>query len=253
MPEYQRIMLSSAAADRFLIDEGRTDFLSFDLNEPIICKAQQRIHLSLETFSFPNTAYNLRPENNVLTFLNGSTAVNVTVPVGQYTTPEAFVTALQTAIGGLTTVTVLYNPLTNKLSFQNTSASVIVTVKANSKMRYIVGLFQTIDLVIPVSSTVVAPRQLDISNGRTVNFAIRNLDFDTLDSNGGRTLSSILGTVPIASAFGQIQTFINPVNSMIKVNTKNITYLDVKLVNLNNEPFDMGGLKWSAVILVTIE
>lgn len=253
MPEYKRILLSSTAADRYLNGDDRTDLLAFDLNEPIICKNNEKIHLSLETFSFPNSMYNITTENNTIVFHNNATPVTVTLPVGQYATPAAFVTALQTAIGGSTTVTVTHNALTNRLSFQNTSATVIVTIKSTSLMAYVIGLRYTTDLILPVSTTVVAPRQLDISNGRTINVSIKNLDFDSLDSNGGRTLSSILGTVPILVGFGQVQNYTNPLNSMVRVNSKSITYLEVSLINLNNEPFDFGGLRWSAVLLVTIE
>lgn len=248
--QQQRIYISSTAADRYLIDESRTDLCAFDLNEAIVCKSSQRMYLSLESFSFPNTLYNITDSNNSITF-NSTT---VTIPVGQYATADILKTAIQTAItaNGTITVVITYDSLTNKFKFQNTSASVITLVKKESTLGYVIGLLPSTDLSLPVSSTTSAPRQVDVSNGRTINFAIQNLDFDTIDSNGGKTLSSILGCVPITAKFGDIQGYSNPSDSRVLVNQKNISYLEVSLINLNNEPFNLGGLRWSAVILVTI-
>lgn len=245
----QRILLSSTAADRYLINESRTDLVSFDLNEPVVCKSNQRIYLSLETFAFPNTIYNVNADNNTITFHNPTTPVTVTIPVGQYTTPELFRSAIQTAIP----ITVTYNSLTNKFSFQNTSATNAFILKTSSTMAYALGVLPSTDFTVPVSSTVVLPRQIDISSGRTVNFAVRNLDFDCLDSSGSKTLSSILATVPINVGYGSIQSYISPYDNRIKINAKNITSLDISLIDLNNNPVDIGGLRWSAVILVSIE
>lgn len=253
----KRIYISSTSADRYLIDESRTDIVSFDLNEPIVCKSNQRMYMSLETFAFPNSLYNITSSNNSITF----NATPLTIPVGQYATSSALITAVSSAIttynganpGSPINITATYVALTNKVSFQNTSASVIMTVSKDSTLGYVIGLNHLTDLVIAVSSTVVLPRQVDVSNGRTINFSILNLDFDGVDSNGQKTLSSILGTVPISANFGEIQAWTNPVNSKMLLPQKSLSYLEVALINLDNEPFNLGGLRWSAVILITIE
>ena len=249
----QRILLSSTEADRFLIGTTRTDSVSFDLNEPIVCKSNQRIYLSLETFSFANAAYNVPEGHNTLSCQIGTGGIfNITIPVGQYTTPEQFLSALQTAFTGLSMPIVLtYNSLINKLFYQNIGSVNVVTFLQGS-LAHMMGI-TGIDITIQPLTTNVPARQLDLSNGRTVNFSIKNLDFDNLDSSGGKTLSSILATVPINVPYGTIESYVAPYDMRCKVNSKSISSLDVSIINLNNEPFDFGGLRWSATILVHIE
>lgn len=251
MATQQRIFISSTAADRYLVDESRTDVVAFDLNEPVVCKSNQRMYLSLESFSFPNTMYNITSDNNKITF----DSATITIPVGQYATADALKTAIAAAItaNGTITVVVGYSSLLNKFTFQNTSSATSILVKKESTMSYVIGLLPSTDLTLPISSTTDLPRQVDVSNGRTINFAIQNLDLNGIDSNGGRTLSNILCTVPITAKFGDIQGFTNPNNNKVLINQKSLTYLEVALINLNNEPFNLGGLRWSGVLLVTIE
>lgn len=247
----QRIYISSQAADRYLIDESRTDYLAFDLNEPIICKNNQKMYLSVETFAFPNTMYNITSANNTLIIDNKT----LTIPVGQYSTASSLNGAIQTAItaNGTITITSTYNALLNKIQFQNTSGTTAIVVSKDSTIGYRIGLLSETDLSISANQTIPLPRQVDVSNGRTINIAIQNLDFNGVDSNGQKTLSSILCSVPITASFGEIEGFVNPNNNKVLINTKNLTYFEIRLINLNNEQFDIGGLKWSMVLLVTVE
>jgi hypothetical protein len=245
----QRIYISSAAADRFFIDESRTDSVAFDLNEPIVCKSSERIYMSLETFAFSNSMYNITSDKNTLVIDN----TTLTIPVGQYATANDLRTAIQTAItvGGFSTLTITYSALLNKFLIQNSSSTIDFILRATSKLAYVIGMNST-DISLIKSLTITLPRQVDLSNGRTINFAIRNLDFNGVDSNGDKALSSILCSVPISAKYGEIQTFTNPRDNRVLINRKNISSIEVNLINLNNQPFDLGGLKWSAVILVTI-
>lgn len=249
----QRILLSSKEADRFLITINRTDSVSFDLNEPIVCKSNQRIYLSLETFSFANAAFNVPVGNNTLSFQVGSGAIQtITITQGQYTTPEDFRSAIQAALTAVSApITLSYEARRNVMHFVNTSTTLAITIFKTGHLADLLGI--TVDISIGATASDKAPRQLDLSNGRTVNFSIKNLDFDNLDSSGGKTLSSILATVPINVPYGSIESYVAPYDMRCKVNTKSISSLDVSIINLNNEPFDFGGLRWSATILVHIE
>ena len=127
----QRIFISSAAADRFLIDESRTDALVFDLNEPIVCKSSERMYMSLETFAFSNSMYNVTSDKNTLVI----DATTITIPVGQYMTANDLRAAIQTAItaAGFSTLTITYSALLNKFQIQNTSSTVDYILRATSK------------------------------------------------------------------------------------------------------------------------
>jgi hypothetical protein len=247
-PVTKRIFLSSNSADRFPFGETRTDTVVFEFAQPIVCRSNEHIHMTLESFSCPNALYNVSEGKNVLTTSAGS----VTIPVGQYNTPSSLVVALQSVLTTASiTITVAYNELLNKLTFQNTSASAITILP--SSVWYRLGLMKSTNFVVGASSTVTLPRMVDLSGGRAIQFSITNHSFDSRDSHGNSTTSSsVLASIPLTVPFGGLQTYAETNGTITRSFTKNVSELDVSLLTLDNEPFLLEGLKWSATLLVTI-
>ena len=248
----RRLFLSSNAGDRFPLGEARTDRVCFDFNSPIICRSSQQILLSLESFSCPNVLYNIPTGKNILTTSTAGVVKNVVIPIGQYNSITDLTVALQTAITAQTiTLTVSFNTLLNKFIFQN-SGTVAITIQPSTAW-YRLGLLKTTDLLIGASETITLPRMADLSSGRVINFAITNHDFAGMDSHGNTaTTSSVLASIPLHVGYGAVQTYSDTADVMTLVNSKNISDLNIALLTLDNDAFDIGGCKWTAVLKVSI-
>jgi hypothetical protein len=190
-----RIFVSSIDADRFPLGINRTDDVAFDLHEPIAAKGSQQMYIQLENFSCPISRYNVRPGfNNII--INTTT---YTIATGQYNTPAEFVVALQTAIGSVLTVS--YSPVSNKISFQNATASPL-TIKKGSTAGIVIGINRLSDLVVPANTTVAASKMVDMTGGlRAINVVLKNFDLNTTDSVNGSALgNNVLYSIPVSVA-----------------------------------------------------
>lgn len=248
-----RIFVSSTHADRYPLGQTRSDVVDFDMKEPIACKGDEAMFIGLENFSAPISRTNVFAQNKTLNFDGGFGNFTVTVPEGQYQSPEAFRLALQNAInaGGFG-ITVTYLSLTNKITLRNTRTQSINLI-GTSPLCQLLGA-NDVSLALPTNANVTLPRQLDLSGARCINVMLPNFELNSADSLNGHTLSdSILCSVPITVAWGEIQTYQNAVPKDILSNRKNMSSLIVKLVDENGIDYDLGGLEWTALINVTVK
>jgi len=113
--------------------------------------------IALKSAIFPNTQYNVNSNNNLFHLPNTLSGVSdFTIPVGQYTT-TTLITALQTAVAGLT---VVQDATTLKLTLSVVGPDTfdIISDKTLNPMGAILGL-DTDDLAV---SSHTAPSVIDL-------------------------------------------------------------------------------------------
>lgn len=249
---HTRIFISSTHADRYPKGQHRSDVLDFDMTEPIACKSEEGLFLDLENFSCPISRTNVFEQNKTLLFGGNYADFSVSLPVGQYKTSEEFRLALQTAFDSATAgITATYSTLTNKITLRNTRA-LSIFLKGNSPLGQVLGATEE-DLTLPSLTDVVMPRMLDLSGARCINIVLPKFELNSADSLNGTSLSaSILASIPITVAWGEIQTYQPSVHKPILSSRKAMSSLMVKLVDENGLDYDLGGLEWTALVNATI-
>jgi len=252
MVKHHRLFISSTHAQFYPKGASRTDIAHYEFKEPIACKGSESLFIELENFAIPIARTNVFGGNNVLSFGGNYGDFTITVPVGQYTTPSLFVTALQAVISSASaSITVTYNELTNNITLRNTRA-LSIFVKGTSLLGQVIGLTKE-DLTLPSNTDVILPCMVDLSGARNIQVILQNFELDSRDSSNGDALATnVLASIPVSVGFGQIQVYQHSVDRPILSNRKNVANLIIQIIDENGLEYDIRGLEWSALIHVTV-
>lgn len=252
MVKHHRVFISSTHAQFYPKGTNRTDITHYEFQEGIACKGSESLFIELESFAIPIARTNVFSGNNVLSFGGGYGDFTITVPVGQYTTPALFVTALQAVITSASaSITVTYNALTNKITLRNTRA-LSITLKGSSVLGQVIGLSQE-DITLPSNTDIVMPSMVDLSGARNILVVLQNCELNSMDTSNGNPLAmNVLASIPVSVGWGQIQTYQHAVDRPILSNRKNISSLIIQIIDENGFEYDISGLEWSALINVTV-
>jgi hypothetical protein len=254
MGKQSRVFISSTHADRYPEGKSRTDSIELDFQENIACSGDEALYIFLENIAIPIARNNVHASINTLQFDGGFGAFNIEMPVGQYKNAEAFRLALQTAFNSATrAITATYTELTNKITLRNTMTQ-SVFVKGSSPLAQLIGLNLGEDLTLPVGTDVIFPRQLDLSGCRAIQVILENFDLQSTDSANGNSISTnVLASIPISVGYGDIQTYQAKIYKPILSNRKNLSSLNILLTDENGNPYDLGGLEYTMLIIFTIK
>lgn len=209
--------------------------------------------IQLKSGVIPNTQYNVNSNNNIFRFATSLNATLLyTVPVGQYNV-TTYMDALKVAIDTVITpetVDITQSPLTHKLTITQSSGTFqMLGTDTNDAARVFgVEVDSPVGLTTYTASSLpnlIGLRHIFIGSSTMSN----NTTLVTDDQNKFPIFADIVITVP----FGATQTIDNSSNDLDFTrfgSRKNISTIDIELLDEYNRTVDLNGLDWHLVFKV---
>ena len=207
--------------------------------------------ITLKSVIIPNTQYNITHHNNMLYLPTTLTdATHYVIPVGQYTTDQ-LITALKEVIDdniAPETVDITQDCLTHKLTFALTDGYMDV-VKSMNPMAYVLGIETT---KIDVNS-YTCDNLPNLSGLNHIYISSQALSNHTQMITHDKKKQNVFADITMKVCFGQTQYTDEDTNSLDYVvfhSRKNISRLDIKLMDEHNNELDLNGRDWTLVFRV---
>lgn len=208
--------------------------------------------ISLKSALIPNTQYNVNSNTNTFFFANSQTAqVAYTIPVGQYTTTTlmaAVVLAVSSVISG--SITLVQSALTGRITLAINSGTFNMTPGSHFQINLLLGFksgsFSSV-------TSLVADSLPNLSGLKIVYIASRSLSNSLSMICSEELKSTTFSNIPITVPYGSINSFEQDEMTsdfVVYHSRKNISTIDIKLLDENFNVIDLGGLDWSMVFRV---
>ena len=208
----------------------------------------------LKSAMIPNTMYNINEFNSVFTFPTSLAGTSL-FPIiqGQYTTTSLIAT-LKSEIDIVIqpdSVTITQDPLTEKLTFGLSSGTFdLVTFEQGNLMANVLGIKES---GTNLGFSTRASALPNLSGLKQVFVSSKTLTNHTPMISSEKLKNSIWGSIPITVAYGETQ--VHEENSTgldycIYSNHKNISTLDLELLDENGNTLDLNGSDWNMILRV---
>lgn len=234
---------------------------NFTLNYKNNSRLSRITSFFVKSVTFPNVEYNIHntyksePANNVLYIETiGGLQAPIIIPIGQYTISQ-LITALQTSATGVTIgLTVIQDPITNKLTFNTTSPGGVKiyarndSSPTNSTLAPNVGILSTSPIF---SSSIVAEGLPSLSGNQNIYILS-----DKLSGSGAQLVDARLGnvqaiaTIPVNVPFGE-NVHNEPDKDLITSSDGfyfNLDSIDIKLFGDYGQILDLQGENFTMIL-----
>lgn len=192
---------------------------------------QQKITgVRISSCEFVNSFNVIDSRNNVLNFSEGgSTTQNkILIPTGNYY-PTGFGTEIALLLSSIGNYQYSsnYNTQNNTLSFSSGTGGTFVFNSVGSNAYYEMGLLSVNNkLVYNTASSSISTGFVDLSGTKIVNLICS--DFIELNLIVGSNYNC-LASIPLGNNFASVVQYINPVNTMISCDQRNLNTISIKL------------------------
>jgi len=231
-----QIFLSSKNATSY--NNGLTSDCNFFL--PLIeLPSQHYIFITVVQASIPYTFYNTSTSNNRFDYSINSVQYHLTIPIGNYNSFQ-----LIAWINANTQLTATYDIISNKFTFANPTSpfSFLATSTCLDQLGFsgvfLPALSLTSDKCVNLLSTSCICLH---SNLLTGNYTINDKNDNT-----------ILISIPVDSPPYSMITFSNTKGARSCLYTNTISFVNIRLLDQNNQPIDLNGCHFSLTINIEV-
>jgi hypothetical protein len=198
----------------------------------------------LKSVIIPNTQYNINTNNNTFRFVNSVTAADeFTVPEGQYNI-TTLISVLESFVTGLS---ITQNAVTQKLTFALSGGT--FNIETTNLMSKVLG-FETTGTGL---STYTSDNMANLRGLEHVYILSQVLSSNSGMISNDKEKQNIFCDIPCRSAFGQNIVMDEDNNSLDFItfhNHKNISSINVKLIDQNSNEIDLNGSDWTLIFRV---
>ena len=253
-----QIHLNSKYSDAFGGVASAKSWCYFIFKEPIVKLPNAYDFLiSLTSMECPCSTYCVTSSNNTINFQYGTGDTNVTViytiPIGNYTASD--IVAMPPYVDSNVSIKVSgYNDLQNKFIFSLTPISTVLGPFIKNSQTCVFGLSgNTINgTQLPDGSfTFISDSCVDLSGSRAIFFKIMNVHTQSYDSRT-KYSGSILARIPMSQEQLGIVFWSNYASFKSKCSLKNITSLEIQIVDEDGVLVDFNSIDWTATITLDI-
>jgi hypothetical protein len=236
--ESLQIYLSSMSADVYY--NNNNNWCEFDI--PLIeCDYSDHLYLSVQSVSIPYSFYNVSEYNNILMYSTVTTTYTIVIPTGNYN-----ITTLLLALQSLmTTFTITYDKIKNKMTFSN---SVDFTFLVVSTCYELIGMSMINQL--SVSQQLTSDFVCNMSSVRHLCLAT---NFTT--SNVNKALPNernILAHIPVSVAPNEVITYANHGQYKCNLFSNNMDHIVIRILDHKGNLIDLNGAEWSITLQIDI-
>ena len=211
--------------------------LEFELYRPIQVNNNVDIYLSVETFKFTNSIYNVNQYHNIFYFSLSPTFVltSAIIPKANYTV-NSLIVALNLVLTSYG-FTFSFDSSTSKISIANPTSFRVYNNLYN--INKIIGLN---DAVINCNAgTFIAPNMCNLIGTQMLYVSFQNLSL-TSYSVKSSSLHSIVATVPIIAIQGDTQVFSGGFKH--KISDSTITKIEVLIQDEDGNEVSFNSIDW---------
>ena len=231
-----QLFFSSKNASKY--NNGLTSDCEFYL--PVIeLPSQHYIYVSVIQASIPYTFYNINSSNNALNYFMNFISYSFTIPPGNYNSQQ-----LLSWINANTALVCSYSVVTNKFTFVNGTYD--FNFLSSSTCLDLLGIVSTYS----TSKSLTSGKCVNLlttscvcihSNLLTGNYTINDKNDNT-----------IIQSIPVAVPPYSMITFSNVASFRSCLYTNNISFINIRLLDQNNQPIDLNGCHWSMTISIDV-
>ena len=197
----------------------------------------------------PVSFYTVNYTNNTLIFIYGGDTYTIAITRGNYNS-NSLITELvnQFLLVGFA-MTITTSRITGIMTFTSTSA-IAFSFGGLSTIFSILGfVFST--TYNSVTNKIIAPYPLNLLGIKRLQINSSALSTNTYDSTT-LGVSSNMASVPVnVASFGLID-YVNTSNSFPILTAKNVTYIDIQIVDENRNLVNFNGIDWTITIQLNI-
>ena len=245
--ESMQIHLNSKFADNYI----NNSYSNCEFFLPVIeIPPQHHIYISCVLANIPYSFYNIDTNNNKLSYniVVGASYETINIDVGNYNIYQ-LITFLQTN----TPFTFSYSSITNKLTITHPTSDFSFD-SSNSTALELLG-FKTTDSLLSLSSYNLSLTSIYCVNLQSKHCICVQVNYQTGNINVSNKLSNnILASIPISGAPYSMITYRNS-NAGFRSNlyTNSLGYLNVKLIDQNNNLINFNGCHWTLTLQLDIK
>ena len=204
--------------------------------------------IELKSALIPNTYYNINANNNLFFFPNSDSGLSsYTVPIGQYTI-ATLITELNTLVAVLT---VTESTLTGRLTFTISAGTMdIISDSAVNPMAPILGMLVT---VLATAGPVTVSGVPNLNGLKSVYISSQSLSSHSSMIASEKLKRNIFCSIPVDVPYGVYMTWDENDNTLdytLFASHKNISSIDIKLLDDNNDVVDLNGLDWELIFRI---
>jgi hypothetical protein len=202
---------------------------------------QHQILISVQHAVIPYSFYNIDKYNDTLNYIVNGLSYTLTITHGNYN-PYSLINFLQTNISNLT---IAYSVITNKFTF--THSLYDFTFLGTSTCLSLLGFTTTTS---SVNKVVASINCINLQSHMCICLST-NIPTGHINNNN-KFENNILCSIPIDGNPFSMITYTNYANTRSNLYKNNISTLQVRLLDQNNNLLDLNGCHWSITIQLDV-
>ena len=230
--------ISLQSSDYTILNNTLGSRISFELYQPIIIESNVDTWLKIESFKFTNSIYNVSIYSNIFYFGLASNAYAIqsfTITRSNYDINSLLIALNAIGSGFIFS----YDSKTMKITILNSQNFYLYNGSYNIlKVLGFSNIIQT-----SVSNTLISTNIINLIGSQMLYLSLPNL---SLNSYGvKRSLSnnkSNVASIPVTAIQGDTQIYSSDL--VHKINDKTITFLEVRIIDENNNEVNFNGVDW---------
>jgi len=212
--------------------------IRFDLNTPIESMNNVDVLISLHSFSFTNSFYNINVNNNMFYYTtNNIHIISTAIDIGNYDIDDLMTTLNQLFI--------------NVFVFTYSLKTLKVTITSTTNFRLVSGLnniYEVLGFDDIITSTTLhtshtSPYLFNMMGIQNLNICINNLNLKSISIKNSQKFS-IIDSVLVTSLPGQVQQYCNMDNFKYIINDNLIDFLNISIYDQDFKLVDFNNIDW---------
>lgn len=213
---------------------------------PNIMSNKSRAFMKVLSCQVPVSFYNINETNNSLNFVVNGTPISILIDVGNYNS-NTLAVAISTQLTSYgITMTIVLNKINGKYTF--TISSGIFSILDTSTMLYILGLTGT---KASTGTILVCDYPLNLLGSLNLYFTSNAFNCSTNNSSTMSNKNVFLSLDINVDVFSIIQ--LSQPTDLLKIHNKNITSVDIQILDDRHNLVNFNNANWSMSILVEWE
>ena len=230
--------ISLLSSDYTILNNGLGSHISFELYQPIIIADNVDTWLKIESFKFTNSIYNVNIYSNIFYFglASSSYAIqSITLTKSNYDI-SSLLAALNLIGSGFVFT---YSAQAMKIIISNSQNFYLYNSSYN--ILKVLGFSNSVQ--ISTANTLVSTNIINLIGSQMLYLSLPNLSLNSYGIKYSKSVNkSNVAAIPVSAIQGDTQTYSSDL--VHKINDKTITFIEVRLVDENNNEVNFNGVDW---------
>jgi len=230
------------SSDYSSISDFDKNNLRFDLNVPIESPPNMDVLVSLHSFSFINSFYNINTNNNNFYYtVDNVHTISTSIPIGNYD-----IDSLITELNGLFINTLVFTYSIKTLKITITSSTPFRLVTGTKNIYEVLG-FDDVITYTTLNTTYTSPHLFNMIGIQCLNVCINNLNMKSISVKNSPKYN-IIDNILVTSVPGEVQQYCNHDNFRYVISDESIDFLNISIFDQEFRMIDFNNIDWFIAI-----